>query len=124
MNGPEITIVNWLLAASPVVFLVGAIVWLSWSVPRVGAGACVLALALALLAFGAEPGHAAIAAAKGISLSLFVLTIVWTSVYLFNVLDRLKAIDAIGRSMADPGRAMAWRRRSSSAGDSPASFRA
>ena len=100
MNGPEITIVNWLLAASPVVFLVAAIVWLSWSVPRVGAGACVLALALALLVFGAEPGHAAIAAAKGISLSLFVLTIVWTSVYLYNVLDRLKAIDAIGRSMA------------------------
>ena len=100
MNGPEITIVNWLLAASPVVFLVAAIVWLSWSVPRVGAGACVLALALALLVFGAELGHAAIAAAKGISLSLFVLTIVWTSVYLYNVLDRLKAIDAIGRSMA------------------------
>ena len=100
MNGPEITIVNWLLAASPVVFLVAAIVWLSWSVPRVGAGACVLALALALLAFGAEPRHAAIAAAKGISLSLFVLTIVWTSVYLYNVLDRLKAIDSIGRSMA------------------------
>ncbi|MDE2860278.1 MAG: L-lactate permease [Chloroflexota bacterium] len=100
MNGPEITIVNWLLAASPVVFLVAAIVWLSWSVPRVGAGACVLALALALLAFGAEPRHAAIAAGKGISLSLFVLTIVWTSVYLYNVLDRLKAIDSIGRSMA------------------------
>ena len=99
MNGPEITIVNWLLAVSPVVFLVAAIVWLSWSVPRVGAGACVLALALALLVFGAEPGHAAIAAAKGISLSLFVLTIVWTSVYLYNVLDRLKAIDSIGRSM-------------------------
>ncbi len=99
MNGPEITIVNWLLAASPVVFLVAAIVWLSWSVPRVGAGACVLALALALLVFGAEPRHAAIAAAKGISLSLFVLTIVWTSVYLYNVLDRLKAIDSIGRSM-------------------------
>ena len=99
MNGPEITIVNWLLAASPVVFLVAAIVWLGWSVPRVGAGACVLAVALALLIFGAEPGHAAIAAAKGVSLSLFVLTIVWTSVYLYNVLDRLKAIEAIGRSM-------------------------
>ena len=64
-----------------------------------GAGACVIALALALLVFGAEPRHAAIAAAKGISLSLFVLTIVWTSVYLYNVLDRLKAIDSIGRSM-------------------------
>ena len=53
MSGPDISIVNWLLAASPVVFLVAAIVWLSWSVPRVGAVACVLALALALLVFGA-----------------------------------------------------------------------
>ena len=100
MTGPDVTILNWLLAASPVALLIAAILGLNWSAPRAGAAAWLLALALALLAFGAARGHVAIASAKGLSLALFVLTIVWTSVYLFNLVDRLKGIDAIGRAMA------------------------
>ncbi len=100
MAGPELTLINWLLAASPVVLLVVAILWLDWSAPRAGAAAWLLALALALLVFGAARDHTAIASAKGLSLAVFVLTIVWTSVYLFNMVDRLKGIDAIGRTMA------------------------
>lgn len=100
MTGPDLTLINWLLAASPVVLLVVAIIWLNWSAPRAGAAAWLLALALALLLFGATGDHTAIASAKGLSLAVFVLTIVWTSVYLFNMVDRLKGIDAIGRTMA------------------------
>lgn len=100
MTGPELTILNWLLAASPVVLLVVAIIRLNWSAPRAGAIAWLLALALALLIFGAARDHVAIASAKGLSLAVFVLTIVWTSVYLFNMVDKLKGIDAIGRTMA------------------------
>ena len=100
MTGPDLTLINWLLAASPVVLLVIAIIWLNWSAPRAGAAAWLLALALALLVFGAARDHVAIASAKGLSLAVFVLTIVWTSVYLFNMVDRLKGIDAIGRTMA------------------------
>lgn len=100
MTGPDVTILNWLLAASPVALLIAAILGLNWSAPRAGAAAWLLALALALLAFGAARDHVAIASAKGLSLALFVLTIVWTSVYLFNLVDRLKGIDAIGRAMA------------------------
>ena len=100
MTGPDVTILNWLLAASPVALLIAAILGLNWSAPRAGAAAWLLALALAPLAFGAARDHVAIASAKGLSLALFVLTIVWTSVYLFNLVDRLKGIDAIGRAMA------------------------
>ena len=100
MTGPDVTILNWLLAASPVILLIAAILGLNWSAPRAGAAAWLLALALALLAFGATSDHVAIASAKGLSLALFVLTIVWTSVYLFNLVHRLKGIDAIGRAMA------------------------
>ena len=100
MTGPDPTLFNWLLASSPIVFLLAAILWLNWGAPTAGAIASVLAVALALLVFGAAPDHVGIASAKGISLSIFVLTIVWTSVYLFNVLDKLNAISAIGRSMA------------------------
>ena len=99
MTGPDPTLINWLLASSPIVFLLATLLWLNWGAPRAGAVACVVAIVLALVVFGAAPDHVGIASAKGISLSLFVLTIVWTSVYLFNVLDKLKCIDAIGRTM-------------------------
>ena len=100
MTGPDPTIANWLLAGTPVVVLMVAIFALNWSAPRAGAAAWVLALALALIVFGAARDHVAIASAKGLSLALFVLTIVWTSVYMFNLVDRLRGIDAIGRGMA------------------------
>ena len=100
MTGPDLTLANWLLAAMPVVVLMVAIFFLNWSAPRAGAAAWVLALALAFLVFGAASDHVAIASAKGLSLSVFVLSIVWTSVYMFNLVDKLDGIDAIGRAMA------------------------
>ena len=100
MTGPDLTLVNWLLASAPVVLLVVTILLLDWSAPRAGAAAWALALAIGLLAFGAARDHVAIASAKGLSLALFVLTIVWASVYMFNLVDRLRGIDAIGRAMA------------------------
>ncbi|MYB42827.1 MAG: L-lactate permease [Chloroflexi bacterium] len=100
MTGPELTIANWLLALAPVALLVVTILALDWSAPRAGAAAWLLALALGLAVFGAARDHVAIASAKGLSLALFVLTIVWASVYMFNLVDRLRGIDAIGRAMA------------------------
>ena len=100
MTGPDLTLINWLLAASPLVVLAGAMLWLNRPAEQAAAAACALAVALALLAFGAEWGHVGIAAAKGVNLAVFVLTIVWAAVFLYNILDRLGAIDAIGRHMA------------------------
>ena len=100
MTGPDLTILNWLLAASPLVVLAGALLWLNRPAEQAAAAACALAVALALLAFGAEWGHVGIAAAKGANLAVFVLSIVWAAVFLYNILDRLGAIDAIGRHMA------------------------
>ena len=100
MTGPELTVANWVLAAAPVALLVGALLALGWSAARAGAAAWGLALALGLAVFGAAGEHVAIASAKGLSLALFVLTIVWASVYMFNLVDRLRGIDAIGRGLA------------------------
>ena len=100
MTGPELPLANWVLAAAPVVVLMVAIFFVGWSAPRAGSTAWVLALALAFLVFGAASDHVAIASAKGLSLSVFVLSIVWTSVYMFNLVDHLDGIDGIGRAMA------------------------
>ena len=100
VTGPELTLANWGLAAVPVGVLLVAIFAAGWSAPRAGATAWVLALGLAFVAFGAASEHVAIASAKGLSLSVFVLTIVWTSVFMFNLVDRLDGVEAIGRAMA------------------------
>lgn len=100
MTGPEATAANWLLASMPLALLAVGILSLKWSAPRAGAAAWALALALAILAFGASYGQAAVASAKGLSLAVFVLAIVWTSVYMFNLADKLGGIAAISRAMA------------------------
>ena len=100
MDGPELNIGNWILATLPVAFLIVTILWRKWSAPRAGGMAWLLAFALAATVFGATSDHIAIASAKGLSLALFVLSIVWTSVYMFNIIDRLDGIQVIGRTMA------------------------
>ena len=99
MTGPDLTILNWLLAATPLVVLAGALLWLNRPAEQAGAAALALAVVLALLAFGAEWGHVGIAAAKGVNLVAFVFTIVWAAVFLYTILDRLGAVDAVGRHM-------------------------
>jgi lactate permease len=99
MTGPDLTILNWLLAATPLVVLAGALLWLNRPAEQAGAAALALAVVLALLAFGAEWGHVGIAALKGANLAAFVFTIVWAAVFLYTILDRLGAVDAVGRHM-------------------------
>jgi len=73
---------------------------LRWSAPRAGGLSWLLAVHIAMLAFGASGTIVATASAKGLSLTLFVLTILWASVFMFNLVDRLKGIEAIGRTTA------------------------
>lgn len=98
-TGPALTPWNWLLAASPILVLVLAILWQQWSAPRAGATAFLLALVLAWLPFGGDARLLALASAKGLSLSLFVLSIIWTAVFLYNLIERLGAVKVLGKSI-------------------------
>ena len=100
ITGPDLNVLNWLLAIAPVALLVLTIIWRKWSAPKAGGIAWLLAVLLAFVAFGGSSNQIAIASAKGLSLSLFVLSIVWTSVFMFNLVDRLDGINSIGRTMA------------------------
>ena len=98
-DGPELNVVNVLLAALPLAALLASILALKWSAPRAGAAAFLVVAVIALLFFESDPGLLAIGSAKGLSLSFFVLSIIWTSVLLYNVVDELGGIDVIGRTM-------------------------
>ena len=98
-DGPALTFANVALAFLPVAVLLVTILWLRWSASKAGALAWLVAAALALFVFGADERLLAIASSKGLSLSLFVLTIIWTSVLLYNVIERLGGIQVIGTTM-------------------------
>ena len=100
MSGPQLTLGNWLLGALPMVVLVASILVWRWSAPWAGAVAWLVALGVALLAYGGNATIMAVASAKGLSLSLFMLSIVWTAIYLYNLVERLGGIEAMGRSIA------------------------
>ena len=100
-NGPELNVANVVLAAVPIAILIVTMLVsaLKWSAPKAGAVAWLAAAGLALLVFGADERVLAIGSSKGLSLSLFVLTIIWTSVMLYNVIERINGITVIGRTI-------------------------
>ena len=99
-NGPTLNVLNGVLASLPILVLLVTLLGLKWSAPRAGAASWLTVAAIALLFFGADSHLLAIASSKGLSLSLFVLTIIWTSVLLYNVIDQLGGINVIGTTMA------------------------
>ena len=68
-DGPELNVVNVLLAALPLAALLASILALKWSAPRAGAAAFLVVAVIALLFFESDPGLLAIGSAKGLSLS-------------------------------------------------------
>ncbi|MBM3934231.1 MAG: L-lactate permease [SAR202 cluster bacterium] len=97
--GPELNLVNVLLAAVPVAILVVTIIALKWSAPRAGAVSWIVVSVLALAVFGADALILGSASSKGLSFAFFVLSIIWTSVLMYNVIDRLGGIHVIGSTM-------------------------
>ena len=100
-TGPELNALNVVLAAVPIAILIVTMLVsaLKWSAPKAGSVAWLAAAGLALLVFGADELVLAISSSKGLSLSLFVLTIIWTSVMLYNVIERINGITVIGRTI-------------------------
>ena len=70
-----------------------------WSAPRAGAAAWLVVVVLALAVFGGDTRLISLASAKGLSLTLFVLSIIWTSVLLYNTVDQIGGINVIGKTM-------------------------
>ena len=95
----QLNTVNWLLAFSPLFVLLVTMIGLKWSAPRAGTVAWIVALLGGWLFFGADGFILGIACAKGLSLSIFVLLIIWAAVYMYNLIERLGSIEVIGKSI-------------------------
>ena len=96
----ELNVINWFLASLPLGILLLTMIGFKWSAPRAGTVSLIAALLCGWLFFGADGFVLGIASAKGLSLSLFVLLIIWAAVYLYNTVDNLGGIEVIGKSIS------------------------
>lgn len=95
----ELNLLNWLLALSPVLAVLVLMVGAGWGGSRAGSAGFLVALALALTAFGGDANLALVAVGKSLLLAIDVLYIVWMALFFYNVTNEAGAVDLIGRSL-------------------------
>lgn len=90
---------TWLLALLPVLIVITLMLGLKWGGSRAGAMGWMMAIAVGMLAFGADWKLIAYAQIKSILLSLDVLYIIWTALLLYNIASEAGAIKLIGERL-------------------------
>ena len=95
----ELNLVNWLLALCPVLAVLVLMVGAGWGGSRAGSAGFLVALALALTAFGGDAHLALVAIGKSVLLAIDVLYIVWMALFFYNVTNEAGAVSLIGRNL-------------------------
>ena len=95
----QLTLINWLLAFSPVLLVLILMLGLRWGGSKAGAVGWLVALIVAALGFGAGPRVLGYAQVKGVLLTLDVLYIIWTALLLFHIADEAGAVRIIGERL-------------------------
>lgn len=93
------TNIDVFIASIPILTLTLGIIVLKWNTAKAGSISLILAIAIALFRFESTEPNIVIAASKGISLSIFVLTVIWSSVFMYNILEFLGLINVIGSNI-------------------------
>jgi lactate permease len=83
----QLTLLNWLLALSPVLVILVLMLGLRWGGSKAGAAGWFAAVLVAALGFGAGPRLIGYAQVKGVLLTLDVLYIIWMALLFFHVAD-------------------------------------
>jgi lactate permease len=95
----SLSVVNWLLALSPVLIVLLLMLVFRWGGSRAGGLGWFTAVLVADFFFGANFELLAVAQIKAVLLSLDVLFIIWTALLLFNIAREAGAIRMIGRAL-------------------------
>ena len=87
------------LASLPIVILLFSLIALRMSARKSGAIAFLVSAMISTLFFGLDAKGLAVSVGKGVALTVFVFFIITAAVYLYNVVDDLKAVDVISRHL-------------------------
>jgi len=92
----KLFIMKWIFAFSPILTVLILMIFRNWSGSRAGAAGWFVALFMAFLFFGAHLKLIVYSQMKGALLSLNVLYIIWTALFLYHIVNETGAIKAIG----------------------------
>ena len=95
----ELNAFNWLLALAPVLAVLLLMVGAGWGGGRAGSAGFLVALSLAVTAFGGGADLALVAIGKSVLLAIDVLYIVWMALFFYNVTNEAGAVGLIGRCL-------------------------
>ena len=84
---PAMSLGTWILALLPVVVVLTLMMVFKMSGARAGVISWIVALAVVFFAFGGGPAVLASGTVKGLWTTIFVLFIVWSSMYLYNIVE-------------------------------------
>ncbi len=97
---PSLSLLNWILALSPIVFVLVLMMAFRWSGGRAGALSWFIACAVAVAVFGGGLDLIASASIKGLWTTIFILYIIWGAMTLYNVVDIAGAFKIIADTFA------------------------
>ncbi len=97
---PDVNLLNWILAFSPIGVLLVLMVGFNWGGAKAGPVAWLTAFAVSILAFGSGTSLLAYSQVKSALLSVWVLYIIWAALLLFHIVDEAGSIKTIGQGIA------------------------
>lgn len=95
----EITLLNWLLALSPLLLVILLMLGFKWGGIKAGALVYLYTILLGVVFFGANLEIISYSIIQSILLSLDVLYIIWTALFLYNLVSDAGAIIIIGKKI-------------------------
>ena len=99
MSLPPFNIANIVLAAAPLVLVLFLMIARNWGGSKAGVAGWAAAVAIAVVAFGADFQLLVVAFGRGLLLALYVLYIIWMALLLYHTVNEAGAIDVLGQEL-------------------------
>lgn len=84
---PPMSLLTWIMAALPIIVVLGLMIGLGMSGARAGVISWFVAVAVVFFQFGGGADVIAVGTLKGLWSTIFVLFIVWSSMFLYNLVE-------------------------------------
>ena len=90
---------QYFLAALPILVVLASMLVLHWGGQRAGPVGWLAGLLVAALAFGLNLDVLWVSQLKGFFLSLYVLAVLWSALFLYNIVDQIGGIRALAQAL-------------------------
>ncbi len=98
-NFEQFSLIAKISSMIPILILIITMTTLKWSGQRAGAAGLISSIIISFIFFGSTTEITALSFLKGISLSLFVLCIIWSAVWLYNLTEQSGSIKNIATTI-------------------------